>query len=237
MAAATLAACISLAATAYHVTPAAITRVLDTPAPGSAAVGVMHLPPAWVPILTRIGFDPARLGSDDCTNIAAGAWVLAWVQMHQAPGPTRRPPALPDPGHPLPAALDSCALDAAQRYHLPPILFRAILMTEGGRVGRISRNRNGSYDMGPAQINSTHLPELAHIGITREQVINDGCLNLHIGAWILARSLGGQTPANPDEFWRRVGNYNSPTPEINKSYQRKVWSNVLLASRSQHQGG
>ncbi|WP_234395069.1 lytic transglycosylase domain-containing protein [Acetobacter papayae] len=77
------------------------------------------------------------------------------------------------------------------------------------------------------------ISELARLGITREQVINDGCLNLQIGAWILARALDGQSPSNPGEFWRRVGNYNSATPIPNVTYQAKVWSHLVAHTASQ----
>ena len=191
----------------------------------------MGVPPAWLPILAAAGFDPGRISSDACYNVAAGAWIMAWAHKKQPDKPASE---LPIPrSSALPENLSACVHDAAEEYHLPEVLYRAILLTEGGRVGHISLNANGSYDMGPAQINSTHLPELAAMGITRDQVINDGCLNIHIGAWILKGAIGDQTPANAADFWRRVGDYNSHTPEYNRIYQLKVWRNVKLAAQSQ----
>jgi hypothetical protein len=81
--------------------------------------------------------------------------------------------------------------------------------------------------MGPAQVNSSWLPMLAKSGISREQVLNNGCLNVAVGAWILAQSMDGASSNDPGEFWRRVGNYNSHTLQYNLIYQRKVWEQVL----------
>ena len=226
--------CGDIAAAYYHVAPAQVETVMQHA--GASGIGPMGIQPEWLPILPRAGFDPEKVRTDACINIAAGAWILAWsgtgTTAHREPPPAGKTP-LPPPSSPLPADLKTCALAAARRYHVHEQLFLAVLATEGGRVGQVVRNRNGSYDMGPAQINSIHLPELARLGITREQVINDGCLNLQIGAWILARALDGQSPSNPGEFWRRVGNYNSATPVPNVTYQAKVWRHLVANTASQ----
>ena len=224
--------CTALAAQAYNVPVAAIERVADQSS--SPGIGPMKIDPRWLPILQRMGFDPEQVRTNACMNIAAGAWILAWANASrsQTPPPqSERPVSRPMTGFMGP--LGACISHAAKQYHLPELLYRAILLTEGGRVGHISRNPNGSYDMGPAQVNSMHLAELADMGISKDQIINDGCLNIHIGAWILAGALGGRTPDNAAEFWRRVGNYNSSTPKYNVAYQRKVWKNVQIAAHSQ----
>lgn len=220
--------CIDVAAHAYSVPPAAIEQVLHD---AHGGVGVMGVPSAWLPILAAAGFDTNRVSGDSCYNVAAGAWILALLGKS---GPSDSHGTLPAPrSSGIPEDLASCVRDAAEEYRLPLVLFRAVLLTEGGHVGQISQNANGSYDMGPAQINSSHLSELRAMGITRDQVINNGCLNVHIGAWILKGELGDQTPANAADFWRRVGDYNSRTPEFNRIYQWKVWKNVPIAAHSQ----
>jgi hypothetical protein len=223
--------CIDVAAHAYAVPPTAIEQVLDD---AHGGVGVMGVPSSWLPILAAAGFDADRVSSDRCYNIAAGAWILALLGKSSKSEDRESLPAPRSSG--IPFNLVACVRDAADEYRLPLVLFRAVLLTEGGQVGKISQNANGSYDMGPAQINSSHLPELAAMGINRDQVINDGCLNIHIGAWILAGELGDQTPANAADFWRRIGNYNSRTPEFNWIYQWKVWKNVGIAADSQTLG-
>lgn len=226
--------CTNSAGAYYHVAPAEINTVIAHASAGG--IGPMGIQPGWLPILTRAGFNPDQVKNDACINIAAGAWILAWsgasTTVHRAPPPTHKVP-LPSPSNPLSADLKTCALAAARRYHLHEQLFLAVLATEDGHVGQSHRNDDGSYDFGPAQINSIHLPELNKLGITREQVINDGCLNLHIGAWLLARALDGQSPSDPGEFWRRVGNYNSATPVHNVTYQAKVWRHLVANAASQ----
>ena len=224
--------CAALAAQAYNVPVASIERVVDHASrPG---LGVMKIDPQWLPILQRAGFDPEEVRSNACMNIAAGTWILAWAGASRpSPKVSEQEKPTSPPATNFTGSLGACITHAAQQYHLPELLYRSILLTEGGKPGQISQNKNGSYDMGPAQVNSIHLPELARMGISRDQVINDGCLNIHVGAWVLAGTLGGHTPDNAAEFWRRVGNYNSSTPKYNTAYQRKVWRNVQLAAHSQ----
>lgn len=66
-------------------------------------------------------------------------------------------------------AREACIERAAAHYQAHPDLVRAVLRTEGGKVGQIRRNKNGTFDMGPMQVNSVHLPELARFGITQKR--------------------------------------------------------------------
>lgn len=120
-----------------------------------------------------------------------------------------------------------CIRAAARYYHRPadPVSYQglvdlvtAIRLTEGGTVGQVSRNKNGSFDIGPMQINSTHLPLLSRYGITYDALLNNGCQNIFVGTWILHNELQG-SPA----LWSAIGNYNSRTPVHNIEYQRRVW--------------
>lgn len=229
--------CLHEIANFYHLTDEALITI--TRKEHSAAIGLMGIQEGWIPILEKAGFQQDQIRNDVCTNIAAGAWILAYAaRKRQEETPSQIPDfKLPQPGQSsLPSSMHACVIDAANKYRIPISLFLGILATEGGKVGQIVRNNNGTYDMGPAQINSSHLPELLAKGISREQVINDGCLNVHIGAWILARELGSETPQHPKEFWQRVGNYNSRTPEYNQAYQLKVWKHVISLPHSQPNG-
>ena len=222
------AACLALAVTSYHVSRAQVESVLSAPAE-VGGIGPMHIPEAWLPILARAGFAPEQVKTDNCTNIEAGTWVLAYMQMHGSSPHTASVSAMPTltlPPKTDDASGDECVTRAARFYHIPVSLFSAVLRTEGGQVGKIHENDNGSYDMGPAQINSIWLPVLAKSGITRDMVVNDRCLNIAIGAWILGQSLDGANPQNPAEFWQHVGDYNSHTPLWNHKYAVKVWENL-----------
>ena len=75
----------------------------------------------------------------------------------------------------------ACILIAAQAYSVPPIVLSGIYQVEQGRVGQeVGPNKNGSYDLGPMQINTIWLPELAdHWGVSKEKarqmVRDDAC--------------------------------------------------------------
>ncbi|MEJ7745706.1 MAG: lytic transglycosylase domain-containing protein [Luteimonas sp.] len=116
---------------------------------------------------------------------------------------------------------DTCIASAAVRYGVPPDLIRAIIKTEGGTTGQTVGNSNGSRDMGLMQVNTIHLPMLARFGISREMVVNDECLNIQLGTFILQREL-----SRGGDFWTNVGAYNSRTPEHNVRYRAKVWNNL-----------
>jgi len=111
-----------------------------------------------------------------------------------------------------------CVQAAATRYGLPMVLVEAVRRVEGGRVGEVSRNTNRTIDIGPMQINSIHLPTLERFGISEQELRDNGCLNIHIGAWMLHREI----LAAPD-VWTGIGRYHSKTPELNRAYQKRVW--------------
>ena len=52
-------------------------------------------------------------------------------------------------------------------------------------------------------------------------VINNECLNIQIGTFILHREL-----ARGGDYWTNVGAYNSRTPKHNAVYRAKVWANL-----------
>jgi hypothetical protein len=121
--------------------------------------------------------------------------------------------------------VDGCVDAASARFRVPASLIRAVLDVEGGKMGRVSYNANGSYDIGPMQINSLWLPEVERRGGSLQLLLDHRCANVHFGTWLLSRELDGMDPARIDRpsFWRVVGNYHSHTPEFNARYAEKVW--------------
>lgn len=111
----------------------------------------------------------------------------------------------------------SCINIAAIEQHIPAKLIISILNIERGKVGQAVRNTNGTYDLGPLQINSRWLPEFEKHGISREAIQNDPCINVRTGAWILAKSI-----ASEENLLLGVGDYHSHTLRFNSSYTRKV---------------
>ena len=112
-----------------------------------------------------------------------------------------------------------CFLEAATRQSLEPWRLLAVMKVENGRVGMFSPNSNGSYDIGPMQVNSIHLQDMSGVyGVPRERLAQllayDGCFNVSVGAWILrtrTNEVGG-------DFWYGIGRYHSRTPVHSTRY-------------------
>ncbi len=123
-----------------------------------------------------------------------------------------------------PQMLAACIFTAAQTYVVPPSVILGILNVEGGRIGQAVRNTNNTYDLGPMQINTTWIPELAAFwGIRPSEAVHyvrdDACINIGVGAWILRTKLN-QTGSLP----QAIAYYHSSTPSLGHSYRKKVMS-------------
>jgi len=104
------------------------------------------------------------------------------------------PPARPLAGLDSPAHIN-CARQAAGAFSVPFAAVLILLDVERGWSGAEQPNRNAagevvSYDLGPMQINDrAWLSTFTQAGITREQLRDDECVNIHAGTWILGRHL------------------------------------------------
>lgn len=89
----------------------------------------------------------------------------------------------------------ACLILAAQTYSVPPAILLGIYKVEGGMVGQaVGPNDNGSYDLGPMQINTSWIPELAEKwGVSQDEayhyVRDDPCSNMGVTAWILNNQI------------------------------------------------
>lgn len=119
-----------------------------------------------------------------------------------------------------------CLNRAAKAYSFHPDILLAILWVEGGSVGKNSRaNKNGTYDIGPYQLNSIHRKAINDLGFTEDEVRNDGCVNVTIAAWHLRKILPPEKEAeihDEDSYLSAIANYHSATPEYNKIYAGKL---------------
>ena len=117
----------------------------------------------------------------------------------------------------------ACMVAAASFYHLPPRVLPSIQVVEGGRPGIVSRNTDGSADLGVMQVNTLWVPQFATItGMTAEAVrtrlVVDPCFNIAAAGAIMRVYLneaGG-------DLLRAVGYYHSHTPERASEYQARV---------------
>jgi len=118
-----------------------------------------------------------------------------------------------------------CVNDAAIRFNIPAKLIISVLATERGKLGKVVVNRNGTYDIGPAQINSSWLPELKKYNITQADIQYNACININVGAWILSKKI-----AKRNSLLEGVGDYNSHTYRFNKNYAEKIRVNFTKIS-------
>lgn len=123
--------------------------------------------------------------------------------------------------------LAACLFLAAQTYSVPPAVLLGIYQVEGGKVGQaVGPNDNGSYDLGPMQINTVWLPDLAsRWGVSYQTayrwVKNDPCTNVGVSAWILRTHLN-----ETDDLAQAIAHYHSRTPRFGKAYKGRVVSSM-----------
>jgi hypothetical protein len=120
-------------------------------------------------------------------------------------------------------ALAACLMLASHTYQVPPAVMIGIMHVEGGRVGAESGpNFNGTYDLGPMQVNTSWLPLLAqswqvNLRTARAAVRDDGCVNVKVAAWILHRKI-----AEAGSLYGGIAHYHSATPYLGSRYAAKV---------------
>lgn len=126
------------------------------------------------------------------------------------------------------AMIRDCIEAAAHVYGVPPAILVVLLRVEGGSLGGVSPNTNGTVDIGPMQVNSIWVGQVAAHWNTSERraaaALRDNfCANVEAGTWILRQGLdeaGGN-------FWEGVGYYHSHDPDRKRIYLRSVLEQVL----------
>ena len=119
--------------------------------------------------------------------------------------------------------LATCLLMASNTYHVPPAVMIGIMQVEGGHVGQaVGPNSNGTYDLGPMQVNSRWIPQLARIWnvsvpTARGWVRDDGCVNVHVAAWILKQKI-----TETGSLYGGIAHYHSATYPVGSRYAAKV---------------
>lgn len=110
----------------------------------------------------------------------------------------------------------ACAQQASEAFGVPIELIHLILRLEGGWAGAMQKNKDGSYDLGPMQVNTQWLPRLNKRGIavTLEDVRDNVCVNVSVGTWLLAHELF----VNQRSAAQAVAYYHSPTPKYQHIY-------------------
>ena len=127
----------------------------------------------------------------------------------------------------LPA--EACWVEAGARYGVDPRILYGIAQVESSlrpeAANRSHFAHTRTYDIGLMQINSSWLPTLARWGIG-ERHLFDPCINIHVGAWILADNL-----RRHGDTWQAVGAYQAACirlkgracQAVRRTYRRKVY--------------
>lgn len=118
--------------------------------------------------------------------------------------------------------LAACMILASQTYAVPSAVLVGIYKAEGGKIGQEVSNTNGTYDLGPMQINTLWMPELASKwGVTTDMahqwVRDDACTNIGVAAWILKNHMD-----ETDNLSQAIAHYHSRTPKHGTRYKKRV---------------
>jgi soluble lytic murein transglycosylase-like protein len=108
-----------------------------------------------------------------------------------------------------------CFEEAGKQYNLPPQLLWSIAKNESNfKPDAVNINKNGSYDFGVMQINSSWAGKL---GVQLWSQLADPCTNVKVGAWILSQCINDYGYG-----WKAIGCYNSRTPGKNEAYAQRI---------------
>ncbi|SDB74765.1 hypothetical protein SAMN02927895_05467 [Belnapia rosea] len=117
----------------------------------------------------------------------------------------------------------ACMALVASAFQLPPRVLPSIQAVEGGRVGLVRSNTNGSEDLGVMQVNTLWIAPLARrsglpAAEVRARLVHDACFNIAAAGLILRIYLDEAR----GDLMQAVGYYHSHTPERSLRYQAKV---------------
>ncbi|MFZ2994584.1 lytic transglycosylase domain-containing protein [Sphingobium sp.] len=98
---------------------------------------------------------------------------------------------------------------------------------EGGWIGAEILNTDGSYDLGPMQVNSWWVGRISKIlrhsgSDVRHWLIHDACFNVRAARWIFLSAL-----AVTGDYWQAVGAYHSPTKLRQQRYRANVAEKLI----------
>lgn len=120
---------------------------------------------------------------------------------------------------------DNYYVEAGQLSGIDPWMLWAIGDTESGHNAyAINRNKNGTYDIGVMQINSTHFKEY---GLRPEDLYNPRT-NILMGAIILRDCFNRH-----GNSWMAINCYNglSLDNKVNNTYAKKVYKHLVEGKR------
>lgn len=132
------------------------------------------------------------------------------------------PPVKVKPLFPIP----DCAINIADAYQVPIEIVVAVRHVESSGnhgVGKVCGNKNGSCDIGAMQINEYWLPRLHKQNISDKLLIENECVNIAVGTWILSSNYHSYK-----DWTAALSAYNTgrPSTPVGLKYAEKVLSNI-----------
>lgn len=174
------------------------------------------------PTVVLRSFLPAvlrRVSSAAVTTLLAAvpSLVLAAPSSAQAPAQILLPSRLP--AH--------CIQSSADDFGLPASVLLAMIKVESNGYPVVSRNANGTWDIGVAQHNSASwVPYFERrYGITAQALTQDVCLSVRAQAYVLRSELRSRQCGGAD-LWCAVARYHSPR---NHQAQQRYLTRVRAA--------
>ena len=117
----------------------------------------------------------------------------------------------------------ACMALVAHVYTLPPRVLPSIHAIEGGQVGTVHPNQDGSEDLGVMQVNTRWIIPLARYtglgaDVVRARLLREPCFNIAAAGAILRTYLDEER----GDLMQAIGDYHSRTPTLNQAYQLEV---------------
>jgi soluble lytic murein transglycosylase-like protein len=121
---------------------------------------------------------------------------------------------------------DLCFEEAGDTYSINPQILKAIAEVESNYNPRaVNWNKNGTYDFGIMQINSSW-----GVALGREwwNTLGDPCTNIKSGAMILSHCM-----KKYGYSWEAIGCYNSQTPSKRDRYAVMIFKKIRELSNDE----
>lgn len=117
----------------------------------------------------------------------------------------------------------ACMVAAEAAFHLPVKALPAIQKVEGGWIGAVRPNANGTHDLGLMQVNTIWIGPLAQAtGLAPSTVVTrlimDPCFNIIAAADILHLYVVEEH----GNIWQAIGDYHSHSTWLSTGYKLRV---------------
>lgn len=110
-----------------------------------------------------------------------------------------------------------CVRRASVDYDVPQIVLLAMIAQESNGHPAVSRNRNGTYDLGPAQLNTASwVPYFVNrYGMKVEDIVNNPCQAVRAMAYVV-RKESNTRECKTVVMWCGVGRYHAPNSPVDR---------------------